>query len=71
MEISEQWYEYLRFLPPTFCNVHNEEAGMRGPRVRLAPGEISYRGLVVNHENTEDILFIYRHKYEAKAVPGQ
>jgi hypothetical protein len=69
--ISEQWYEYLRFLPPTFCDAHNEEAGMRGPRGRLAPGEISYRGLVVNHENNEDMLFIYRHKYEAKAVRGQ
>lgn len=44
---------------------------MRGPRERLTPGEISYRGLVVNHENNEDILFIYRHKYEAKAVRGQ
>jgi hypothetical protein len=44
---------------------------MRGPRGLLAPGEISYRGLVVNHENNEDILFIYRHKYEYKAVRGQ
>jgi hypothetical protein len=69
--ISENWFEYLHFLPPTFCDAHNEEAAMRGPRGRLAPGEISYRGLVVNHENNEDTMFIYMHKYEAKAVRGQ
>ena len=56
--ISEQWFEYLRFLQPTFCDAHSEETGMRRSRGRLAPGEISYRGLVVNHKNNEDMLFI-------------
>jgi hypothetical protein len=71
MTTSERWFEYLRDVPREFCDPRNEEACMRGRRERLTPGEVCYRGLQVNQDNNEDLLFIFKHKYEAKAVRGQ
>jgi hypothetical protein len=69
--LQECWYENLRLIMPGFCDPNNEAASLRGARERLTPGEIAYSGLIISHENNEDLLFIYRHKYEAKAIRGQ
>jgi hypothetical protein len=69
--IQERWAAYIRFLPVDFCDHRNEEAALRGRKDRIRPGEISYRGLLLNHETNEDVNFIYTHMYESKALRGQ
>jgi hypothetical protein len=71
LKVPDRWFGYLHFLSSNYCDPNNVEASMRGLRERLAPGEISYRVLVLTHDNNEELLLIYRHKYEAKAVRGQ
>jgi hypothetical protein len=71
LSVQECWYESLRTVVPEFCDPNNEVASLRGTRERLVPGEIAYSGLFVSHENNKDLKFIYKHKYEAKAVRGQ
>jgi hypothetical protein len=52
-------FEYLRTISECFCNPSNAGASMRGSRERLLRGEVSYRGLQINHDNNEDLLFIH------------
>jgi hypothetical protein len=69
--ISEVWIDYLVSVPASFCDYNSLDASMRVSQERLVRGEVSYRGLHVSHENNEDLLFIFKHKFEAKSVRGQ
>jgi hypothetical protein len=68
--VQTRWAAHLSFLAADFCYLRNKESALRGRKDRIRPGEISYRGLLLNQETNEDVNFIYTHIYESKALRG-
>jgi hypothetical protein len=69
--MEEKWKYYVSGLDSQFFDPRNKEAAMQGSSERIKLGEVSYRGVKVNHENSSDVQFVFKSRWEAKVLRGQ
>jgi hypothetical protein len=69
--MEEKWNYYISGLDSQFFDPRSKEAAMQGSSERIKLGEVSYRGVKVNHENSSDVQFVFKSRWEAKALRGQ
>jgi hypothetical protein len=66
--MEERWNYYVNGLDPQFFDPKNKDAALQSSSERIECGEVSYRGVTVNHENCNDVKFVFRSRWEAKAL---